>query len=72
MDQRARDFAGKFGNKVLGIDAGEFEFDSIDESVQECLTPVVFLPLRRSCAVTLSEARGHPWTVCRYMWKMVS
>ncbi|MER9947305.1 SIS domain-containing protein [Mesorhizobium sp. M0047] len=70
MDQRALNFAGKFSEKVLEIDAQEFEFDGVDEGVREYLTPFVFLPLLRTYAVALSEARGHPLTVRRYMWKM--
>jgi len=67
MDQRALDFAGKFNNMVLEIDAGEFEFDGIDENVQEFRTSIVFLPLLRSYVVARSEARRHPSTISRYM-----
>ncbi|CDZ55170.1 SIS domain-containing protein [Neorhizobium galegae] len=70
MDQRALDFAGKYSNKVLEIDANGFDFEGVDEGVREYLTPFVFLPLLRAYAVALSEARGHPLTVRRYMWKM--
>lgn len=70
MDQRAVNFAGKFSEKVLELDAQDFDFEGIDEGVREYLTPFVFLPLLRTYAVALSEARGHPLTVRRYMWKM--
>lgn len=70
IDQRAVDFAGKFSQKVLEIDAAEFELDGVEESVREYLTPFIFLPLLRHYAAALADARGHPLTVRRYMWKM--
>lgn len=70
IDQRALDFANKFSDKILEIDASEFAFDGIDEGVREYLTPLVFLPLLRIYANALADARGHPLTVRRYMWKM--
>lgn len=70
IDQRALAFAHKYSKKVLELDAVEFAFDDVEEGVREYLTPLVFLPLLRTYATALSEARGHPLTVRRYMWKM--
>lgn len=70
MDERARTFAEKYSRKVLVLDASDFDLNGVDSSVAEYITPLVFQPLLRSYAIRLSEDRGHPLTVRRYMWKM--
>ncbi|MFB0875916.1 MULTISPECIES: SIS domain-containing protein [unclassified Sphingobium] len=70
IDQRALNFANKYSEKVLELDAAEFPLDNIDESVREYVTGLVYLPVLRAYAVALADARGHPLTVRRYMWRM--
>lgn len=70
MDQRALDFARKFTDKVLVIDAEKIDFAGIHEGLADYLQPLALLPLLRIYAIRLSEQRGHPLTVRRYMWAM--
>lgn len=70
MDERARAFAEKYSQRLLVLDAADFDMPGVDLAVAEYITPLVFQPLMRSYAVRLSEERGHPLTVRRYMWKM--
>lgn len=70
MDLRVRAFAEKYSQRLLVLDAAEIDMPSVATEVAEYITPLVFQPLMRSYAVRLSEERGHPLTVRRYMWKM--
>ena len=70
MDRRALDFARKFTNKILVIDAEKIDFTGIHEDLADYLQPLALLPLLRIYAIRLSEERGHPLTVRRYMWAM--
>lgn len=70
LDQRALDFVNKYSENALELDAAEFPLDEIDESVREYVTGLVYLPVLRAYAVALADARGHPLTVRRYMWRM--
>ncbi|MCB9993519.1 MAG: SIS domain-containing protein [Hyphomicrobiaceae bacterium] len=70
MDERARRFAEAHSKNVLVLDACKFDLEGVDPEVAEYIVPLVFQPLMRIYAVELSERRGHPLTVRRYMWKM--
>ncbi len=70
MDDRAEVFARKFSQKVLTLDAGALDLCGISQEVAEYVTPLIFMPLARVYIARLSEERGHPLTVRRYMWKM--
>ena len=70
VDQRALEFTRKFTDRILVLDAADFDFAAVDPAVAEYLEPLVFQPLLRIYAIRLAEERGHPLTVRRYMWKM--
>lgn len=70
MDERALAFAKKYSERVTVLDAKDLGVTSLPESVSEYLAPLVFSPVLRAYADKLSEAKGHPLTVRRYMWKM--
>jgi fructoselysine 6-phosphate deglycase len=70
MDERALAFAQKYSKRVTVLDARELGVTSLPESVSEYLAPLVFSPVLRAYADKLSQAKGHPLSVRRYMWKM--
>lgn len=70
VDERALTFANKFSNKVVVLDAAKFNLAGLDNAVLEYVQPMVFLQVMRIYAMKLSDSRGHPLTVRRYMWKM--
>ncbi len=70
MDQRALDFTRRFTDKILTIDIETLDLAGIDPGMVDYLQPLVLQPLLRIYAIRLSEMRGHPLTVRRYMWAM--
>lgn len=70
MDERARTFVEKFSRRVTVLDAETLGVSALPDTVSEYLAPLVFSPLLRVYADTLADAKGHPLTVRRYMWKM--
>lgn len=70
MDERALTFLQKFSQRVTVLDAKDLGVTSLPETVSEYLAPMVFSPVLRVYADKLAEAKGHPLTVRRFMWKM--
>ncbi|MBY5841293.1 SIS domain-containing protein [Rhizobium leguminosarum] len=70
MDERALTFVKKYSQRVTVLDAKDLGVTSLPDTVAEYLAPLVFSPVLRVYADTLSEAKGHPLTVRRFMWKM--
>jgi fructoselysine 6-phosphate deglycase len=70
MDERARAFAAKYSQRMTVLDAKELGVASFPETVSEYIAPLIFSPVLRAYADKLAEAKGHPLTVRRYMWKM--
>lgn len=70
LDQRALAFARKFTDRILLLDIETMDTTGIEPPVLDYLQPLIFQPLLRAFAIRLSEERGHPLTVRRYMWKM--
>jgi fructoselysine 6-phosphate deglycase len=70
MDERALAFATKHSMRMTVLDAKELGAGSFPETVSEYIAPLIFTPVLRAYADKLAEAKGHPLTVRRYMWKM--
>ena len=71
MDARALTFLQRFDAKVALIDAKDFGLSSVvPSSVATYFNPFVHLAVMRIYAEELSEARQHPLTKRRYMWKL--
>ena len=70
IDERASSFVEKTSKRVTTLDAIELGVSAVPESVAEYVTPLIFSPVLRAYAEKLGEAKGHPLTVRRYMWKM--
>lgn len=70
VDERALAFARKYSQRMTVLDAKDLGVDDLPASVAEYLQPLVFSAVLRAYADRLAEAKGHPLSVRRYMWKM--
>lgn len=70
LDERAENFLKKFSDEVTVVDAATFDMEGICEDLQGYFAPFVMGAVLRSYAQGLSDHKGHPLSVRRYMWKM--
>lgn len=69
IDERAHAFVSRTSEHLLTLDAAEWDLGAIDEALRPSYTQLVFGPLLRVYADALSDHRGHPMSVRRYMWR---
>ena len=70
LDERAYDFCRKYSEKIMVVDAAEFDMSGIDEEVKEYFAPLLAGAVLRSLADEFAYQRGHDLSVRRYMWRM--
>lgn len=71
MDARALTFMQRFGAKVTIIDAKDYGLSGmVGDRVATYFSPFVHTAVMRVFAEQLAEARQHPLTLRRYMWKL--
>jgi len=70
IDERAQRFAQKYTQRLTVLDAKELGVEALPATVAEYLMPLIFSTLLRAYADKLADAKGHPLSVRRYMWKM--
>ena len=71
MDARALTFLQRFDARYLVIDAKDFGLSSaVPASVATYFNPIVHTAVMRVFAEHLADARQHPLTKRRYMWKL--
>lgn len=70
LEERALTFLEQYGEKLLVIDAKNFDLTGIDEEVKGYLAPIVINFALRIYALALSKATGHPLETRRYMFKV--
>ena len=70
LDERALDFSKKYGKKLVVLDAKELDLEGIDQELQGYIAPLVLNYVLRRYAEQLAEARNHPLSKRRYMWKV--
>ncbi|MFK3675297.1 hypothetical protein ACI0FQ_14625, partial [Bacillus velezensis] len=70
LEERALSFSKRYGKKLTVLDAAAYDFSGIDDSVKGYLAPLVLNRVLRSYADALAEARNHPLSQRRYMWKV--
>lgn len=71
LDSRALEFLQRFDTKYTVIDAKDYWLDSqIDGSVVDYFDPMVLTAVMRKFAEHLGNARNHPRSKRRYMWKL--
>lgn len=70
LDERAHAFCKKFSDKLVVIDAADFDLEGIDPDLRGYFANLVAGAVAVQYIEYLSEQRGHPMSVRRYMWKM--
>ncbi|WP_209123619.1 SIS domain-containing protein [Alkalihalobacillus sp. BA299] len=70
LEERALEFAKRYGKKLIVLDAKEYDFDGIDEEVKGYIAPLVLNYVLRVYANAIADARNHPLSTRRYMWKV--
>jgi fructoselysine 6-phosphate deglycase len=70
LEERAETFLEQYGEKLLILDAKDFDLTGIDEEMKGYLAPIVLNFVLRLHAVALAEARNHPLETRRYMFKV--
>jgi fructoselysine 6-phosphate deglycase len=70
IDQRAHDFVTQHADSVVTLDAASWDLSAVDEDLRPSYAQLVFGPVLRVFADALSDHRGHPMSVRRYMWRM--
>lgn len=68
LDDRALAFIGKFNNRCMVIDGLDYGMGDLGE-VSEYLDPLFHTNVIRVFNNLLADARNHPLSVRRYMWK---
>lgn len=70
LDERALDFSQKYGEKLVVLDAKDLDLTGVDEELKGYIAPLVLNHVLRKYAEQLAEARNHPLSKRRYMWKV--
>ncbi|MED1467432.1 SIS domain-containing protein [Bacillus salipaludis] len=70
LEERSLEFTQRYGERVIVIDAKDFDLTGVAESVKGYIAPLVLQTVLRQYAGELSEVRNHPLSTRRYMWKV--
>lgn len=70
LEERALHFSQKYGEKLIVIDAKEFDLTGIAEEVKGYIAPLVLNKVLGVYATAIAEARNHPLETRRYMGKV--
>ncbi|GHT69035.1 fructosamine deglycase FrlB [Spirochaetia bacterium] len=70
LDERAVKFVQKYSKRVVLVDAQDFDWTGMDKELYPYLSAPIMGAVIRTYAERLSEHKGHPLSVRRYMWKM--
>ncbi|OIK15686.1 fructosamine deglycase [Bacillus sp. MUM 116] len=70
LEERSLEFTERYGEKVIVLDAKEFDLTGTADSVKGYIAPLVLQTVLRQYAGELAEVRNHPLTTRRYMWKV--
>lgn len=70
LEERSLSFSKRYGKKLTILDAKEYDLAGIDEEVKGYIAPLILNRVLRKYAEELAEARNHPLSTRRYMWKV--
>ncbi len=70
LEERSLEFTQKYSEKVVVLDAKEFDLKGVADSVKGYIAPLVLQAVLRQFAEELAEVRNHPLSTRRYMWKV--
>ena len=68
LDDRALDFIKKFNNRIFVLDASQYGINELGE-LAEYLEPMFYNNVIGVFNNLIADARKHPLTTRRYMWK---
>ncbi|MFL6557890.1 MAG: SIS domain-containing protein [Bacillus sp. (in: firmicutes)] len=70
LEERSLEFTQRYGERLVVLDAKEFDLTGVAESVKGYIAPLVLQAILRQYAEELAEIRNHPLSTRRYMWKV--
>ncbi len=71
VDERSLKFLKNYGERLFLLDAKELGLNQINDSVVEYFNHLIFSSILNNVYLRkLSDAKQHPWTNRRYMWKV--
>ncbi|WP_248927905.1 SIS domain-containing protein [Paenibacillus hamazuiensis] len=70
LEERALTFLKQYGEKLLVLDAKDFDLTGVDEELKGYLAPLVLNFVLRVYAVALAAETNHPLETRRYMFKV--
>lgn len=70
MEERSLGFSRQYGDRIIVLDAKDLNLNGVDDSVKGYMAPLVLQRVLRVYAEELAEARNHPLSTRRYMWKV--
>lgn len=70
LEERSLEFTQKYGERLVVLDAKEFDLTGVAESIKGYIAPLVLQAILRQYAEELAEIRNHPLSTRRYMWKV--
>ncbi|MDF2679163.1 MAG: fructosamine deglycase [Brevibacillus sp.] len=70
LEERSLRFSQEYGEKLIVLDAKEFDLTGITDDVKGYIAPLVLNYVLRQFANELADARNHPLSTRRYMWKV--
>jgi fructoselysine 6-phosphate deglycase len=70
LEERSLEFTKQYGERLIVLDAKEFDLTGVEESVKAYIAPIVLQTVLREFAEELASERNHPLSTRRYMWKV--
>ncbi|MFS0865649.1 SIS domain-containing protein [Fredinandcohnia sp. 179-A 10B2 NHS] len=70
LEERSLEFSERYGDNIIAIDAKQFDLEGVSDGVKGYIAPLVMQSVLRMYADELAEARNHPLSTRRYMWKV--
>lgn len=70
LEERVQTFNQQYGEKLITLDAKEFDQSEIADDLRSYIAPLVLNYVLRQFANELADARNHPLSTRRYMWKV--
>ncbi|MED1949892.1 SIS domain-containing protein [Brevibacillus centrosporus] len=71
LEERSLGFSRQYGDNIITLDAKDFDLSEVDDQVKGYMAPLILHRVLRVYAEELANARNHPLSTRRYMWKVV-
>ncbi|MEH7384515.1 SIS domain-containing protein [Bacillus sp. JJ1521] len=70
IEERSLEFTERYCESLVVLDGKDFDLSNVAESVKGYIAPLVLQTVLRKYAEELADARNHPLSTRRYMWKV--